>query len=654
MSGNLESTEGEGRMCGICGYLHTGEDDLPVSEELLRRMCTVMTHRGPDDEGIYTDGPFGMGMRRLSIIDLSSGQQPIFNENGRVAIVCNGEIYNFPELRQDLEARGHRFSTNSDVEVAVHLYEEEGVEGLVSRLNGMYGLAIWDADRRRLVLVRDRLGIKPLYYWLDHRRLAFASELKCLMEDPDLPRDFDPVGLNNYLSLNYIPAPHSIYRAVRKLPPAHWLTWEDGEVRTERYWTLDYRGAGEVHPEEWYAERLLELLKAAVKRHLISDVPLGVLCSGGIDSSSMVAIVSKWFNQRVKTFSIGFEEDTFNELKYARIVADQFDTDHHEETVRPDAVGLLPRLAWHLDEPFADHSAIPTYYVSRLARRDVTVVLSGDGGDELFAGYETYAAHRYARLLKKLPAPLVRGLLEPAVRMLPVSDKKVSLDYKAKRLLSGYHLSPAQAHLAWKVIFGEEEKQRLYAPDYRAGLTLGDTAADLFRGYFDSALADDELDRLLYIDTMVYLPDDILMKVDKMSMAVSLESRVPILDYTVAEFAATIPAGLKLRGGQKKHILKKALGGLLPDTILYRKKAGFSLPIAAWIKGELREMVRDVLSRDALAASGLFDPDLVQGVIEDHLAGRRDNSRPIWGLTNFMLWHDALHSSRPGQSRGAP
>jgi len=634
-------------MCGICGVLHTGEPDRPVSEELLHRMCAVMTHRGPDDEGIYTDGGFGMGMRRLSIIDLSSGHQPILNETGRVAIVCNGEIYNFPELREDLVARGHTFSTNSDVEVAVHLYEEEGVEGLVNKLNGMYGLAIWDADRRRLVLVRDRLGIKPLYYWQDGKRLAFASELKCLMEDPDLPRDFDPVGLNNYLSLNYIPAPQSIYSAVKKLPPAHWLVWEDGRMTIERYWALDYsNGTGPEQSEEWYAERLLFLLKAAVKRHLISDVPLGVLCSGGIDSSSMVAIVSKWFNQRVKTFSIGFEEDTFNELKYARVVAEMFGTDHHEETVRPDAAGLLPRLAWHLDEPFADHSALPTYYVSKLARQDVTVVLSGDGGDELFAGYETYAAHRYARLLRKLPAPLVRGILQPAVGLLPVSTKKVSLDYKAKRLLSGYHLSPAQAHLAWKVIFDQEEKQNLYAPDYRATLSGRDTAADLFSGYFGSALADDELDRLLYIDTMVYLPDDILMKVDKMSMAVSLESRVPLLDYTVAEFAASIPARYKLKGSEKKHILKKALGGLLPDSILYRKKAGFSLPIAAWVKGSLREMVLDVLSRDSLARTGLFNADHVQQVIDDHLTGRRDNSRPIWGLTNFMLWHDALHTPR--------
>jgi asparagine synthase (glutamine-hydrolysing) len=640
-------------MCGICGYLHTGDADRPVAKDLLHRMCAVMTHRGPDDEGIYTDGAFGMGMRRLSIIDLSSGQQPIFNETGRIAIVCNGEIYNFPELRQDLEAKGHRFSTNSDVEVAVHIYEEEGVEGLVSKLNGMYGLAIWDADRRSLLLVRDRLGIKPLYYWLDHRRLAFASELKCLMEDPELPRDFDPVGLNNFLSLNYIPAPQSIYRAVSKLPPAHYLQWRDGKVKIERYWTLQYSGDGRTGPEQpeaWYAERLLELLKAAVKRHLISDVPLGVLCSGGIDSSSMVAIVSRWFNRQVKTFSIGFEEDTFNELKYARLVARLFETDHREELVRPDAAGLLPKLVWHLDEPFADHSAIPTYYVSRLARRDVTVVLSGDGGDELFAGYETYAALRYAKLLRRLPGPLVRGLLQPAVGMLPVSDKKVSLDYKAKRLLSGYQLSPAQAHLAWKVIFTEEDKRSLYAADYRAGLTGQDTAADLFSGYFGSAAASDDLDRLLYVDTMVYLPDDILMKVDKMSMAVSLESRVPLLDYTVAEFAASIPARYKLKGRQKKHILKQSLKGLLPDTTLYRKKAGFSLPIAAWIKGSLREMVLDVLSPDSLLRTGLFNPDYVRQVIDDHLAGRRDNSRPIWGLTNFMLWCDALHTTTSGQS----
>lgn len=637
-------------MCGICGFLYTNETDRPVSEELLHRMCAVMRHRGPDDEGIYTDRGFGMGMRRLSIIDLSSGQQPIYNETGRLAIVCNGEIYNFPELREELIAKGHTFSTNSDTEVALHLFEEEGVD-MVHRLNGMYAIAIWDADRRSLFLVRDRIGIKPLYYWVGPDRLLFASEIKCLLEDPELPREIEPTALHNYLSLNYIPAPETIYRSVYKLPQGHYMKWQDGKFEIRQYWNLQYSGVngsdGKLHPEEWYAERLLELLKAAVKRHLISDVPLGVMLSGGIDSSTVVAIVSRWFNRQVKTFSIGFEESSYNELEYARIIADQYGTDHREEIVRPAAAEILPRLVWHLDEPFADHSAIPTYYVSELARREVTVALSGDGGDELFAGYETYAAHQFARVLKKIPRFLVRGLLQPAVNMLPVSDSKGSFDYRAKRLISGYHLGPAEAHLCWKLILSEEEKRRLYAPGYLASISPPATE-NVYSRYFDSAPAAHELDKLLYIDAKVYMVDDILMKVDKMSMAVSLEDRVPLLDYTVAEFAASLPPQLKIKGLIKKYILKEAMKGILPDKIMHRRKQGFSLPISQWIKGEMREMVQDLLSPSSLSGVGLFSPDYVQTILQDHLSGKRDNSRSIWGLTNFMLWHDAFQTQTAG------
>jgi len=631
-------------MCGICGFLYTDEPQRPVSEDLLHRMCSVMRHRGPDDEGIYTDRGFGMGMRRLSIIDLSSGHQPISNETGRITIVCNGEIYNFPELREELIARGHTFTTNSDTEVALHLYEEEGVE-MVQRLNGMYAIAIWDADRRSLFIVRDRIGIKPLYYWAGPDRLTFASEIKCLLEDPDLPRDIDPVALHNYLSLNYIPAPETIYSAVRKLPQGHYLQWRDGRMEIRQYWDFKFGGYDDVddtvHPEEWYAERLLELLKAAVQRHLLSDVPLGVMSSGGIDSSAVVAIVSKWFNRNVKTFSIGFEEDSYNELEFARIIAREFETDHREEIVRPDAAAILPKLAWHLDEPFADDSAIPTYYVSELARREVTVALSGDGGDELFAGYNTYAARRFARRMKRLPRFLVQGLLQPMVNMLPVSDDKGSFDSRAKRLMSGYHLGPAQAHLAWKLFLNEEEKRRLYDPDYLAGIDPPDTGT-VYARHFDSAPAVHELDKLLYIDAKVYMVDDILMKVDKMSMAVSLEDRVPLLDHTVVEFAASLPPHLKLNRLVKKYILKKAMTGILPDTILHRKKQGFSLPTTHWIKGGLKEMVQDLLSPASLDRVGLFAPGHVQTLLEENFSGKRDHSRSIWGLTNFMLWYDAF------------
>lgn len=633
-------------MCGICGFLYTRETERPVSGELLHRMCEVMRHRGPDDEGIYTDRGFGMGMRRLSIIDLSSGRQPIYNESGRLAIICNGEIYNFPELREELIAKGHRFTTRSDTEVALHLFEEEGVE-MVQRLNGMYAIAIWDADRRSLFLVRDRIGIKPLYYWAGPDRLLFASEIKCLLEDPELPREIDPTALHNYLSLNYIPAPETIYRSVRKLPQGHYLTWQAGRMEIRQYWNLRYGGIdgsdGKPRPEAWYAERLLELLKAAVKRHLISDVPLGVMSSGGIDSSTVVAIISRWFNRQVKTFSIGFEESSYNELEYARIIARQFGTDHREEIVRPAAAEILPRLAWHLDEPFADDSAIPTYYVSELARREVTVALSGDGGDELFAGYNTYGAHRFASLLKRIPGFLVRGLLQPAVNLLPVSDDKGSFDSRVRRLMAGYSLSPAEAHLCWKLFLSEEEKRRLYAPEYLAAISPPPTES-VYARYYDSAPATHELDKLLYIDAKVYMVDDILMKVDKMSMAVSLEDRVPLLDYTVVEFAAALPPRMKLRGLVKKYILKQAMKGILPETILHRKKQGFSLPTTHWIKGELREMVQDLLSPSSLARVGLFSPGYIQTILGENFNGKRDHSRSIWGLTNFMLWYEAFQN----------
>jgi asparagine synthase (glutamine-hydrolysing) len=625
-------------MCGIAGQLNL--DGAPVAEQTLRRMCAAMVHRGPDDEGVFADGAFGMGMRRLSINDLAGGHQPLGNEDGSILVVCNGEIYNSPALRAALEVRGHHLTSRSDVAVIPHLYEEHG-EDFVRHLDGMFALALWDARRRRLVLARDRLGIKPLYVAERAGALAFASEVGALVA-AGWCDDLDFTSLHHYLALGYIPAPGSIFAGVRKLEPATQLTVDEGKRPVERhYWQLRFAPA--ARSADACAEEVLDALRAAVKSHLLSDVPVGVFLSGGVDSSGLVALMSEIAGQHIRTFSVGFEEKSFDELDLARQVARRYETDHHEVVVRPDALRVLPALVQHFGEPFADSSAVPVYYISELARRHVKVVLSGEGGDEVFGGYETYLAGKLATLYRRLPSVIGRRLVPALVARLPVSHARVSLDYKAKRFVAGAHLPPADGHFWWKVVLSEAAQAELCIGPARNGVL--ETAA-LFRDAAARAGSDDWLARLQAIDAHIYLPDNILTKADRMSMAHSLEARVPYLDRALVELAARLPPDVKIRGLTKKYVLKRALKDHVPPAILRAKKRGFNVPIPAWLRGELRAMVADVLAPAALTRVGLFDPAYVQGLIAEHNAMRVDHSRPLWTLLVFMTWHEQWQRSR--------
>jgi asparagine synthase (glutamine-hydrolysing) len=629
-------------MCGIAGKLNK-DSNKQVDPQVVRAMCQTISHRGPDDDGVYVDGPVGIGMRRLSIIDLAGGHQPLSNEDGSVWIVFNGEIYNYRDLRPNLEARGHRFATNSDTEVMVHLYEEHGPE-FVQHLRGMFAIAIWDKRNETLVLVRDRLGVKPLYYAALGDRLVFGSELKPLMTE-GVPRDIDRQALHEYLSYNYVPGPRTIFSAVKKLQPGHRLIARRGQVTVEPYWRPEppkESARGGVEPVAHYVERLTELLKESIRYRLIADVPLGVFLSGGLDSSTVVAVMRQVSSDPIKTFSIGFEDQSFNELPYAQLVARHFETEHHEFVVKPDAVDLVPKLVHFFDEPFADSSAVPSYYLSELARQHVTVALGGDGGDEVFAGYETYAAYKMASFYRGL-SPRLTGMIPSLVARLPVSHKKISFDYKAKRFVQAALLPPERAHYAWKEVFSDEMKQSLYA-ETRGGL---DDPYDVFARQFADCEGAAMLSRLQYVDQRVYLADDILVKVDRTSMAHSLEAREPLLDHKLVEFAATIPPELQLRGLRKKYLLKRAMAHRLPGQILNRKKGGFNVPVPAWLRTDLRDYVRDVLSEKRLREQGFFHPAYVHQMIRDHADLRVDYSRNLWGLLIFALWHERFAADAP-------
>jgi asparagine synthase (glutamine-hydrolysing) len=636
-------------VCGIAGRLNF-EVDEPVSGEIVRAMCATLRHRGPDDEGVYVDGPLGIGMRRLSIIDVAGGRQPIRNEDGSIWVVYNGEIYNFQELRSFLERQGHSFYTATDSEVLVHLYEEFG-EDFLTPLAGMFALALWDRRQKKLLLARDRLGIKPLYYSVTSGRLRFASEIKALLAD-GVDRNIDLQALHDYLSLNYIPGERSIFQSVRKLPPGHILVCADGTVRIRRYWSLDYAATDEPtdRTEESYREELRSLLKTVVRQHLIADVPLGVLLSGGLDSGSLVALASEVSSRPMRTFSIGFEDPSYDELAGARAVARRFGTEHHERVVRPDAVRLLPSLVRFFDEPFADSSALALYSVCQLARGHVTVALSGEGGDEIFAGYETYAAYRAAELYKRLPGAVTNWLVPALVRRMPVSHRRVSLDYRAKRFIDGALLPPIEGHFHWKLIFSEDAKEALYA----GGKNGFESPLALYRQAYDKCEAAEPLAKLQHVDMAIYLPDDILVKADRMSMANSLELRVPFLDHRVVQFAAALPASLKLRAFTKKYILKRMMASRLPVSSVHGRKRGFNVPIPLWLHGELRDLVHDMLGADRIRRDGFFDPEVVAKMVGDHEARRRDLSRNLWGLLVFALWLDDQRQAGPLATPNGP
>jgi asparagine synthase (glutamine-hydrolysing) len=616
-------------MCGICGLVSLDGATAP-DPAALAAMNETLVHRGPDSDGSVIDGPCGLAMRRLSIIDLAGGDQPIANEDGRIQVVQNGEIYNYRHLRDELEGRGHTFSTHSDTEVLVHLYEERG-PAFVEALRGMFAIAIWDSRENRLLLARDRFGIKPLYYRVADGMVSFASELKALLRQPGFSREIDPQALESFLSFNSIPSPLTIFKEGRKLPAGHILVAERGEVTISRFARPAPASASEVRREgdDALAAELRDRLRDSVRAHLVSDVPVGVLLSGGIDSAALTAMAAGESGYRVSTFSIGFEESSFDELDNARLVAKRYGTDHHELVLRPDAVDLLPRLVEAFDEPFGDSSALPTYLVSQLAADTVKVVLSGEGGDELFGGYYTYVADRLAPRVGRA-APFLR----PLVELLPSSSEKVSFDYKAKRFVRGAHLPPVERHHAWKEIFSPEAQEELLN-EPRVSDPL-----DVYRARYAETEGAPALARLQDLDLGIYLVDDLLVKTDRASMAHSLEARVPFLDTQVAELALALDTRQKVRGFSKKRLLRRAVEPLLPREVVRGRKQGFSIPVAAWLRGDLEPFARDVLSPETVERQGCLSPEAVTQVLDEHVSGREDLSRQIWGLLSFTLWFD--------------
>jgi asparagine synthase (glutamine-hydrolysing) len=623
-------------VCGICGTLHF--DGQSASLEVLSAMTESLRHRGPDAGGVHMAGPLGLGHRRLAIIDLSAGGgQPMSTEDHLIWITYNGEIYNFVEVRRELQGRGHVFRSESDTEVILHAYETWGVDCL-TRFNGMFAFALWDSRIKRLWLVRDRLGIKPLFYLHRDDRILFASEIKGILCDPTVKREIDLDGLDHYLSLNYTPAPYTLFCGIRQLPPAHYLLVDsDGHAKLESYWDISYRqkrGGEETDLIREFEQRFSE----AVKMQMVSDVPLGAFLSGGVDSSSIVYWMSRHTDQPVKTFSIGFHEKSFNELGYARKVAELCKTDHQEHTVTPDAVSVLPKMVWHAEEPTADSSMLPVYYLSKMTRESVSVALSGDGADETLAGYETYSAYYLAMLYRLIPGFIRRNVLRPVVERLPASHTKMSWDFKLKLFVRGADLDYEAGHASWRTIFDDEVKREMYTPGLLGSFGHVKTV-DLYRTLFAQTDAVHPVDRMLFVDTRFYLPNDMLTKVDRMSMAHSLEVRVPFLDHHLVEFVASLPPNLKLRNFfYGKYALKKTLHRALPQVSVARKKQGFNIPKAAWFTGELKDFVLDHLSPRQIHRMGLFKPQKVSRLISDHLAGTKDNSHQIWGLLYLSLW----------------
>ena len=638
-------------MCGICGYVSFDREHA-FPEGALEAMAGAMRHRGPDDEGYFRAafddgrGPaaVGLGFRRLSIIDLAGGHQPMANEDETVWVVFNGEIYNFQELRPSLEAKGHRFRTRSDTEVLVHLYEEHGVECL-DKLRGMFAFAIWDGRTRELLLARDRLGQKPLAYFQDEGRFVFASELKAILQAPDVPRVVNPEAIHHYLTYQYVPHFTCILQGVRRLPPAHYAVVRDGRCTVTRYWSPDF-GAKSDATEAQLADELRGVLEEATRLRLVSDVPLGAFLSGGIDSSIVVGLMAKLMDEPVKTFSIGFDESRYDETRYARLVAQRFGTDHHERVVRPDAVEILPKLVWHYDEPFADSSAIPTFYVSEMTREHVTVALTGDAGDETFAGYPRYRAARIAGWFDRLPAGLRRVLAGPVWQWLPASVEPKTWRRRAKRLFEALNLPAQERYLRWICIFDPTRKADLYTDDF-AERTGGQPWAEWLDHWYAQCGDPDFVGKTTYVDLMTYLPDDLLVKVDIASMAHSLEARSPFLDHHVVELSAAIATRHKLRGLRQKHLLKRAFRDLLPPPVAKRPKMGFGVPIAEWFRRDLSGYVKEVLLDPAATGRGYFRPDAVAGLIQEHVEGRADHGYRLWALLMLELWHGQFLDAAP-------
>ncbi|HMM81119.1 MAG TPA: asparagine synthase (glutamine-hydrolyzing) [Pyrinomonadaceae bacterium] len=622
-------------MCGITGFVNNS--DRAADRELLEAMNRAIIHRGPDEDGFYVKDNVGLAMRRLSIIDLAGGQQPIHNFDKTKWIVFNGEIYNYRELRKGLIERGRKLYTNSDTEAVVALYDEFGVDCL-EHLRGMFAFAIWDESDRSLFLARDRVGKKPLLY--SHQPngdLIFGSEFSAVLKHPSISRDVDRGAIDSYLSFLCVPAPQTAFKAIRKLEPGHWLRWKDGRIETKRYWLPDFSKKIKISEEE-AIEETTRILREATKLRLISEVPLGAFLSGGVDSSTVVALMAQESATPVKTFSIGFEEQDFSELKYAKKVAEHIGAEHHEFIVRPDAIELLPTLVEHYGEPYADSSALPTYYVSRETRKHVTVALNGDGGDESFAGYERHMAMQFAEAYKRIPSALRKAFIEGPVGLLPTSEIKKTRIRDVQRFFISASEPRIERYFRWMSTFKPKVKEEIYTPEFSREVA-GNAAIDLLGNWFRRANGSGVLDATLLTDQMTYLPNDLLVKVDIASMANSLEARAPFLDHKVIEFAASLPENLKMPRYRNKYLLKKVAARLVPREVIYRRKMGFGVPVGHWFRREMKDFVRDVLLSESFRKRGIIRPEAVEKIVDQHINGIVDHAFPIWTLLMLELWY---------------
>ena len=622
-------------MCGICGKISLSSN-ARIDEDLVRKMCSVLEHRGPDDEGIYLSMDkvsVGLGHRRLSVIDISSaGHQPMSNEDGTVRVVMNGEIYNFIELKERLAEIGHIFKSHTDTEVILHLYEEKGVDCL-NDLRGPFAFAIWDERKKRLFIARDRIGKKPLYYIYRDQTLIFASEIKAIIQDPEVLVEVNRSAVTDYLTYGYVPTPESMFKGIMKLPPAHFMIYEKGNIKIERYWELDFSKKVKLSESE-YCSRIMDLLEEAVRIRMTSDVPLGAFLSGGIDSSAIVYMMSKSSSRAVKTFSIGFEDREYSELKFAKVIADRFGTEHREYIVKPNAIEILPKLVWHYNEPYADSSALPSYYVAKMTRQEVTVALNGDGGDECFGGYERFMAARYAEYLKIIPAPFMKAIAGQLPESLGLKDFRTRL----KRFLLMSSRPYRERHYNWVSIFRDNEKGDLFSDLFKSEIKDRDSFSYLDNA-FNRCKSKDMVDLVMSTDIMTNLLDDLLVKMDIATMANSLEGRSPFLDHKMMEFCAAMPSNMKIKGTKLKYIIKKALSLVLPKEILSRGKMGFGVPLDSWFRGELKGYSHEILLSDKCIKRGYFKRDALKRILDEHCAGKVNGGARIWSLLFLELWH---------------
>lgn len=648
-------------MCGIAGFANKYfQSHAPADlATVLERMCRVITHRGPDEQGTHTTAGVALGMRRLSIIDLACGQQPIFNEDESCAIIFNGEIYNYRELQKELKAHGHQFKTSSDTETILHGYEQWGAD-VVKHLRGMFAFAIWDAGKRELFVARDRVGKKPLYYSLTKQgTFVFGSELKSLLEHPEVERRTSPQAIDAYLALGYVPEPLSIFEDIKKLPPAHTLIFDGEKASVKEFWDFDYSARdtndettsqfSDFSSEDKIIKELTRLLEEAVSVRLISEVPLGAFLSGGVDSSTVVGLMSRVMREPVKTFSIGFNEDSYNELKFARVAAKHFNTEHHEFVVTPEICSIIEKLVYHFDEPFADSSAIPTFMVSKLARQHVTVALSGDGGDELFAGYTRYKIDRERNGFANLPGFVRRGMMLPLSERLPHGAR-------GRNFLRNVALDPLDRYVDSLSLFTALGRKELCTAEFRRSINAdeNDYVSNLMHAYARRVTSGDAVDELLYLDSKTYLVGDILTKVDRMTMANSLEARVPLLDHKLIDFVTRLSSELKLKDGVTKYILKKAVEPFVPHEILHRQKQGFGVPIDQWINSELRDQIRDTIISRKARERGYVNQSYVNVLLDEHARKRRDHSAQLWTLFMLEKWHQMFVDNVQPKADAAP